>query len=217
MTLPRFRSTAVLAAIAVASLLGGCTVEFSASAGSENDNKTSADLVAEPGCATPQAPLEAISEMKPGEPAVQVPLPAGWVSASSQIADPANTNRATFANPDLEERDFTPSLFVNYLSNDAITTADLMFDTATKEFEPLTTDLTSESTTVCGLPAMRWTATIPATDSAPELDMAVLGVITESQGAVCMVELLVNMVKPMSDENSDSVEKIFAGVQIVQE
>lgn len=181
-----------------------------------SSSKPSADK-----CESVSAPLSDVPTRTDQEPKMRIPVPPGWERSSKMDSE---NIRFAINNPALATDNFKPNAVVTLQKISAdIGKPDLILQAQNDQLGKRlkVTDMTSESTTVCGAPAMSSTYTAPEVKLGPKIPAipprtaTSLGVVYKAGDTAYVATLTVQTVKPDNQTYVKDAETILKGFQIV--
>jgi hypothetical protein len=165
-------------------------------------------------CSDTSVPLTTIDAATEGDPQLQIPQPPGW-----DTSDKLNSPLIRFAmiNTDLTTDGFAPNAVVTF-ETAATGAADpaQVFDQQRGLLETQlgATDVSTETSSLCGYPAATISYTAPAMGEVPERAAKVLCVLAEVDGTTYLSTVTVSSVTPDESTYAEDSKNILAGFRV---
>lgn len=209
-----FTTRVFAAAAASVFLLAGCSRDVTGTAvtaaGAGSPTPSSGDGQ----CTTVTAPLEDIPAVDDGEPALRIPIPAGWernATMDSQII------RYAIVAQGLAADGFAPNAVVTLESVRGSQDADIVFDQNRANLQSGigATDLETVSNTTCGLPSETTDYLAPPMGPAPARPIIMHAVVATTEQATYLATLTIQTTDPDNPAYTSDAEQIVDGFQML--
>jgi len=165
-------------------------------------------------CTPVDAPLTTIPDHDADEPVMKIPQPAGWERMTQMDSE---LIRFTMRNESLAKDGFAPTAVVTLESNRGNTLPRKVFDAQQRALKVQVgaTDLRSDETTLCGLPAETVDYTMPRLGSLAPHPAKVVTAVLHTDDTTYAMTMTLQSVDPDNPAYQSDSDKILTGFQML--
>ncbi|MGE2729374.1 LpqN/LpqT family lipoprotein [Mycolicibacterium vaccae] len=208
-----FRALAAIACTATL-LATGCAREITGSPVLAAGQTPGQRWLPDADCTTVEARLAEVPSLSPREPAVRIPIPAGWQRNStmdSQVIRFALVAESLIANG------FVPNAVVTLERARGVADPRDVFEESRANLIRMmnAADLRSENTTTCGFPAETTTFTAPPMGPVPRRSVIMHAVVAQRGNATYLVTLTIQTSNGADPTYQRDAEQIVDGFQVL--